>query len=143
MLIKQMTKKETERVSTLASMLYHSDINEIIDDFNKLLNSDNIVLYIEQNNEIIGFAHFSKRNDYVEGTSSNPVLYLEGIYINEVYRNKGYAKKIVQEGIKWGKANGCKEFASDCEEENTQSIEFHKKIGFEEVNRVVCFTKKI
>lgn len=141
--IKKMIKKDIADVSILASLLYHSSIEEIIEDFNKLINKDNIVLYLEIDNRKIGFAHFSIRKDYVEGTKSNPVLYLEGIYIKEEYRNNGYSKLLINEGIKWGKENDCKEFASDCEETNVNSINFHKKIGFNEVNRIVCFTKEI
>lgn len=38
---------------------------------------------------------------------------------------------------------GCDELGSDCELENTLSIEFHNGVGFEEANRLVCFIKKI
>jgi aminoglycoside 6'-N-acetyltransferase I len=39
--------------------------------------------------------------------------------------------------------NGYKELASDTEISNTQSIEIHKKLGFKETERVVCFLKKL
>lgn len=141
--IKQMTKKDIVDVSVLAVQLYNSTIEEIIEDFNNIINKDNIVYYVEIDNKKIGFAHFSIRKDYVEGTKSNPVLYLEGIYIKEEYRNNGYSKLLINEGIKWGKENNCKEFASDCEETNINSINFHKQMGYNEVNRIVCFTKEI
>ena len=34
----------------------------------------------------IGFAQCTLRNDYVEGSSSSPVGYLEGIYVKDEYR---------------------------------------------------------
>ena len=37
----------------------------------------------------VGFAQCGLRRDYVEGTDSSPVGYLEGIFIKEEYR-KGY-----------------------------------------------------
>ncbi len=43
----------------------------------------------------------------------------------------------------WAKGQGCTEFASDCELVNEDSLKFHMKLGFEEVNRIVCFTKKL
>lgn len=43
----------------------------------------------------------------------------------------------------WAKTMGCKEFASDCELDNEESLQFHLKMGFEEVNRIICFTKKL
>jgi aminoglycoside 6'-N-acetyltransferase I len=38
---------------------------------------------------------------------------------------------------------GCKEFASDCKLENTESLRFHLKIGFEEAGRIICFKKDL
>ncbi len=44
---------------------------------------------------------------------------------------------------KWAKEQGCTEFASDCELVNEDSLKFHLKMGFEEANRIICFTKKL
>ena len=41
------------------------------------------------------------------------------------------------------KTKGCTEFASDCELSNVQSVQFHLNVGFEEANRIICFTKKL
>ena len=43
----------------------------------------------------------------------------------------------------WARSQGCTEFASDCELENTDSLAFHLKCGFEEMNRIICFAKKL
>jgi len=43
----------------------------------------------------------------------------------------------------WAKTKGCTEFASDCELDNVQSLQFHLNVGFEEANRIICFTKKL
>lgn len=37
----------------------------------------------------IGYAQCGLRNDYVEGTHTSPVGYLEGIFVGEEYRNIG------------------------------------------------------
>ena len=34
-------------------------------------------------------------------------------------------------------------FASDCELDNDQSLQFHRNVGFAEANRIVCVTKKL
>ena len=91
----------------------------------------------------IGFAQCQLRHDYVEGTDSSPVGYLEGIFVEEGYRNKGCAKELLKQCEAWAKNMGCTEFASDCELDNTGSLAFHLKMGFEEANRVICFTKKL
>lgn len=91
----------------------------------------------------IGFTQCQLRNDYVEGTSTTPVGYLEGIFIMKNYRNRGYARGLLNECEMWAKDNGCKEFASDCEIDNNDSFKFHKTMNFTEANRVICFTKKL
>lgn len=93
--------------------------------------------------DAIGFAQCQLRHDYVEGTDSSPVGYLEGIFVEEAYRNKGYAKELLKQCEAWAKEMGCTEFASDCELTNTGSLAFHLKMGFEEANRVICFTKRL
>ena len=91
----------------------------------------------------VGFAQCQLRHDYVEGTDSSPVGYLEGIYVAEEYRKHGIARELLSACESWAKSKGCTEFASDCELENTQSLEFHLNVGFEEANRIICFTKKL
>ncbi len=99
------------------------------------------LLYDAEN--AIGFAQCQLRHDYVEGTDSSPVGYLEGIFVEEAYRNKGYAKELLKQCEAWAKNMGCTEFASDCELDNTGSLAFHLKMGFEEANRVICFAKRL
>jgi aminoglycoside 6'-N-acetyltransferase I len=43
----------------------------------------------------------------------------------------------------WAKEKGCSEFASDCELDNEVSRQFHINLGFNEANRIICFTKKL
>ena len=79
----------------------------------------------------------------MEGTETSPVGYLEGIFIKKEYRNKGYAKELLEECERWAKSMGCQEFASDCEADNSDSFHFHKAVSFTEANRIICFTKKL
>ena len=91
----------------------------------------------------VGFAQCQLRHDYVEGTSSSPVGYLEGIFILAEYRNRGYAKELLACCEKWATEKGCEEFASDCEIDNEASLSFHLATGFEEANRIICFKKSL
>ena len=120
------------------------DNNELVEEFSHLVNNDNVAFFIKYlDNEPIGFAQCQLRYDYVEGTNSSPVGYLEGIYVKEKYRKHGYAKMLLEECEKWSKKKGCTEFASDCEIDNVDSLAFHMAMGFEESNRIICFNKKI
>ena len=91
----------------------------------------------------VGFAQCQLRHDYVEGTASSPVGYLEGIFVEEAFQGNGVAKKLLTACEAWARAQGCREFASDCELGNTRSLAFHLALGFEEANRIICFTKKL
>lgn len=91
----------------------------------------------------IGFAQCQLRRDYVEGTESSPVGYLEGIYVSESFRKRGIAKRLLEAAEAWAREKGCSEFASDCELDNSESLRFHLNVGFEEANRIICFTKKL
>jgi aminoglycoside 6'-N-acetyltransferase I len=91
----------------------------------------------------IGFAQCQLRHDYVEGCETSPVGYLEGLFVAEAFRGTGVAKALLARCEAWARECGCAEFASDCELTNTQSIAFHKKVGFAEENRIVCFKKEL
>lgn len=97
----------------------------------------------EEEGAFAGFAQCQLRHDYVEGTGSSPVGYLEGIYVREPYRGRGLALALLSACEGWAAERGCVEFASDCELDNAGSITFHLGVGFAEVNRIVCFTKRL
>ena len=94
-------------------------------------------------NEAIGFAQCGLRRDYVEGTDSSPVGYLEGIYVKDTHRRRGCAGQLLAACEDWARAQGYSEFASDCELDNTMSLQFHLGAGFTEANRIICFTKNL
>ena len=143
-MIRKAEIKDLEMVCELASKLYHADKLELMDEFKEIIKSTNNAFFLKFDKLFcIGFAHVSLRQDYVEGTNSSPVGYLEGIFIQPKYRNLGYAKSLIKECENWAIDLGCTEFASDCELENEQSIRFHLKSGFKIANKIVCFTKKL
>lgn len=92
---------------------------------------------------VLGACVNTDLSDYVEGTATSPVGYLEGIFIKPEYRNKGLARELIKACEEWAKEKGCKEFASDCELHNEESRRFHMATGFDEANRIICFVKKI
>ena len=102
-----------------------------------------VVFLAQEENSLIGFAQCGLRHDYVEGTQSSPVGYLEGLYVSPCHRGKGLARGLLAQCEAWAAARGCREFASDCELANTASLAFHIKTGFSEANRIICFTKQL
>ena len=134
-----------EEMANLAIRMWtDATLQDLIDGFSDLIKQEDAQLFLKYDQDKpVGFAQCQLRYDYVEGTDSSPVGYLEGIFIEEEYRHKGYAKELLSECEKWAKEKGCKEFASDCEIENDGSFGFHMALGFEEANRIICFTKTL
>ena len=93
--------------------------------------------------QAIAFAQCQLRRDYVEGTETSPVGYLEGIYVREDFRRRGVARELLAACEQWARKQGCREFASDCELTNRESERFHRALGFGEAGRIICFVKKL
>ena len=97
---------------------------------------------IEEKGELVGFIEINIRN-YAEGSMLSRVPYVEGWYIEPSHQNRGYGKALMEAAECWAKKKGFSELASDAEVENKISIQAHKNLGFKEVDRIVCFLKKI
>lgn len=144
-MIRQASKNDIRIIAELAVKMWDdSSVEELADEFAELISKDTACIFLKYENDTpVGFAQCQLRSDYVEGTETSPVGYLEGIFILEGYRKRGYAKELLHACEAWAKGMGCTEFASDCELDNTDSLGFHMAMGFSEANRIICFTKKL
>ncbi|MBR2702510.1 MAG: GNAT family N-acetyltransferase [Erysipelotrichaceae bacterium] len=144
-MIKRAKSEDVEVLADLAIQMWtDDDLEDLTEEFSQLVMNDNAVCFIKYvDDKPIAFAQCQLRYDYVEGTGSSPVGYLEGIFVLEGYRKQGFAAELLSECEKWAKEKGCKEFASDCELGNTDSVRFHMSLGFEEANRIICFRKDL
>ena len=143
--IRKAVAGDESAVAALAVRLYEGHRREELEEeFGGVILSDQAAVFIACcGNAPIGFAQFNLRHDYVEGTSSSPVGYLEGIYVEEDYRGRKVASRLLRQGEIWASEMGCTEFASDCGLDNEQSLRFHLGTGFEEANRIICFVKRL
>ncbi len=89
----------------------------------------------------VAFAEASLRAEYVNGTSSSPVVFLEGLSVAPDVWRRGHARRLVDAVAEWGRGLGCRELASDAHVDNTAGILAHRAVGFEETERVVYFRK--
>ena len=144
-MLKEATLQDTKEAAHLALLLWPNHTLEVfIQEMTQLIAQPDAKIFLAYHEtETIGFAQCQLRYDYVEGTSSSPVGYLEGIYVKEDFRKQGFAKKLVNACENWAKKKGCHEFASDCELVNEESLAMHLKLGFNEVNRIICFKKDL
>lgn len=100
-------------------------------------------VFYSEPNVAVGFVEASLRNDYVPGTNSSPVAFLEGIYVAPDARHHGVAARLVSEIERWARARGCTELASDTQLENGASQRVHEALGFRQTERIVCFAKHL
>lgn len=144
-MIKKAEANDLEVLAKLAVLMWSNhSISELINEFSEIMTNGKSVFFLKYENDLpIGFAQCQLRYDYVEGTNTSPIGYLEGIFVKEGYRNKGYAKELLGECEAWAKENGCREFASDCEIDNINSFHFHNAMNFIETNRIICFIKTL
>ena len=144
-MIRQAEIKDLAILAELACRLWpHHRAEELRAEYAETIEKTDAVCFLAFAQETaVGFAQCQLRRDYVEGTDSSPVGYLEGIFVADGCRKQGVAKALLAACESWARTKGCSEFASDCELGNSQSLQFHLRVGFAEANRIICFTKKL
>ena len=127
-------REQTETVVRLALMLWPDNSEtELKEELAPLLKSTDAAFFLAQEQgEWVGFAQCQLR-----------LGYLEGIFVIESCRRQGIAAALLKECQLWANERGCREFASDCELGNDESLRLHESAGFREANRIICFTKRI
>ena len=71
-----------------------------------LARGHHVRLAYAEDGSAIGFVEASKRVDYVNGTNSSPVVFLEGLYVEPAARRNGVARALVAGVEDWALA-GC------------------------------------
>ena len=89
--------------------------------------------------EAVGFAEVRLRHDYVNGTESSPVGFLEGWYVQPPWQGHAVGRALLAAVQAWTRAAGCSELASASRMEDVQAHAAHRACGFEETERVVYF----
>ena len=89
--------------------------------------------------DTVGFVEVSIRREYVEGSTESPIAYIEGWFVEESSRKKGYGAALIRAAAAWAEKNGFAQLASDADMENVTGVAAHAGVGFREVGRRVCF----
>lgn len=117
---------------------------EIGDYFREESSMDPVITFVAEvePGKLAGFAEASLR-PWAEGCSDTPVPYLEGWYVDEEFRGSGIGGNLVNAVEAWARKMGFDELASDTEIENTESQQAHYRLGFEKIETIICFMKKL
>ena len=144
-MIRKATTADVSTIAQMACKLWPAHTpEEMQEEMVPLISKTDAAFFLAFSDSLaIGFAQCQLRYDYVEGTDSSPVGYVEGIFVAEGYRQQGIARQLLAACEDWARTQCCRHFASDCEIDNFQSLQFHLKAGFQEANRIICFSKNL
>ncbi|WP_262681208.1 aminoglycoside 6'-N-acetyltransferase [Paenibacillus sp. J5C2022] len=142
-IVVEASREYLDEVTSLGLLLWPE--NEFVSlraEFLALLDSaqDKLLIY-KAEEEIVAFIHISIRVDYVEGATSSPTGFVEGIFVKPEHRRRGISKLLLAYGEVWLKERGCKEIGSDIAIDNQDSYHFHIHSGFTEASRIIAFIK--
>ena len=101
-----------------------------------------VLLAEKRNGGLCGFAEVSLK-DSAPGCATRPIGYLEAWYVDPDQRRHGVGRLLVQAAEEWVREQGCQEMASDAESDNTVSRKAHAALGFEEVECLAHFRKRV
>jgi aminoglycoside 6'-N-acetyltransferase I len=96
----------------------------------------------EADGRLVGFLELDYRK-YAPGCRSSPVPFIEGWYVEPGLQRRGIGRALIEAAEAYARAAGHHEIASDAEIANADGIAAHVALGFEEVERVVCFRRSL
>lgn len=116
-------------------------IEEHLKDIERVLAGDDYWGFLATLDDMaIGFAEVAIRK-YANGCESQPVPFLEGVWVESRARRQGIGRQLVAHVEAFVKARGFREIGSDALIANLGSHAAHKAWGFSETERVVYFRK--
>jgi aminoglycoside 6'-N-acetyltransferase I len=129
----------------LRPLLWPYDLGEHRAEAQRALANPDAITFLARDDQdhAIGFAEATLRHDYVNGCSSSPVGFLEGLYVREEARRMGVARALCRAVEAWVLDRGASELASDAWLDSIASQRTHEALGFSETERVVYFRKRL
>ena len=101
-----------------------------------------IVLVAEVEERIVGFLEMDFR-PYAPGCTSSPVPFIEGWYVEPAWQRRGIGRALVNAAEARARTMGYIEMGSDAELGNEDGLAAHRAVGYEEVERIVCFRRSL
>jgi aminoglycoside 6'-N-acetyltransferase I len=120
-----------------------SDLDAEVDEYLAADPAQKTILVAERADGMLAAFIEVGNRPYAEGCGSSPVAYVEAWYVDADVRGQGFGRALFRAGEDWARARGFTEIASDTLIENEVSIAAHKALGYEEVERIVCFRRSL
>ncbi len=100
------------------------------------------VFVAEVDGRLVGFLELDYRK-YAPGCDSSPVPFIEGWYVEPALQRRGIGRALVAAAESHARVAGHHEIASDTEIDNADGIAAHRALGYDEVERTVCFRRSL
>jgi aminoglycoside 6'-N-acetyltransferase I len=115
MRIEPCSKNSQDEWLPLRQCLWPHPDNEHRDEMKRALDNPDAMSFLarDESGAAIGFAEATLRHDYVNGCTTSPVGFLEGLYVRPDCRRHGVARALCQAVEGWVRGRGCSELASD------------------------------
>lgn len=146
MIIKQVENdEEAKECDKLLTKLIHSEkaYNENInrkyivkDYFKNLYNKKNNALFIAIDEKIIGYLYV-KINTSDNGPEVDHEALIDGLFVEENYRNKKVATKLIERGKEWAKSTEAKYISLNVLSNNEVAKHLYYKEGFKEFSVIL------
>ena len=102
-IIRRAETRDLPALAALAAKLFSGEEAEHFAEFSQLLPCADAALFLcEEGGAPAGFAQAQLRRDYVEGSSTSPVGYLEGVYVEPDFRRRGFAQALLRAAFPGG-----------------------------------------
>jgi aminoglycoside 6'-N-acetyltransferase I len=98
---------------------------------------------VDEDGALMGFLEAGLRSHADGCDIARPVGFVEGWFVHDAFRCRGVGKTLMRTAEEWARSHGCREMASDALIDNGSSIDAHKALGFEVVDRCVHFRKSL
>ena len=121
--LRRATARDLHEVASMAGCMWHSaTIQELETEFSAMIQSEESAVFLAFSGQTVcGFAQCGLRRDYVEGTHTSPVGYLEGIYVKPECRSLGIGRQLYLK-----LENRAREFGCETVEVIAVSKSYHK-----------------
>jgi aminoglycoside 6'-N-acetyltransferase I len=101
-----------------------------------------VVFVAELDGRVVGFLELDFRK-YAPGCSSSPVPFIEGWHVEADQQRQGIGRALVETAEAHAQRAGHHEIASDSAIDNADGIAAHRALGYDEVERIVCFRRPL
>ena len=137
---------QAEHARMRAALWPDEDPRALADELAALLADEKQAAFVAERDDapgrLCGFAEASVR-PYANSNDEAPCAFLEGWWVDADVRQAGVGRALVAAVEDWARSHGFSELGSDALLDNTLSHLAHHALGFEEIERVIYFRKRL